>query len=108
MEGCGLNLLRKDELIMTTTQLNEKTRLELIDTEKAQYKAVENVTQFKKIATELKGAKLLHMEPTTDGLNCTKVKGVTIYFALPNGQQRAINIYAGELEPDELYVELYQ
>lgn len=90
------------------THENEEIKLELINTEKATSKSIEKIKVFKQTAAELRGAKLIHIEPILNGLDCDDVNGIELYFELPDGTQRVIEVCPGEYEPDKLYMSLYQ
>ena len=88
------------------THNNEEVELQEIEELKCD--PISDTDKLKEATLKLQGAKLMYMEPIVNGLGEKEIKGLIMYFKLSNGEQKAIECYPGDCEPDELYVSLYQ
>ena len=80
----------------------------LLNMDKVEGKPVQCFEDIKELNKELKYSKLICAEPITDGLGKEELKGITLYFTLENGKQKALHIYPDETEEDKLYIEYFE
>lgn len=77
----------------------------ILDIEKVEPEDMSNIQSVPGILKDLVGAKLIFMEPIGGGYDF--LEGLILYFMLPNGNQRAIEIDPAEYESiDILYYKL--
>lgn len=88
------------------TRNNEE--VELKELEELKCDSISDIDKLTEATSELQGAKFLYMEPIVNGPDEKEIKGLIMYFMLSNGEQKAIECYPGDYEPDELYVSFYQ
>lgn len=86
---------------------NNEENLKLLNTENLECNVIRTTTDLSAAVENLKGLKLLQIEPVLDGPNPTEVNSILIYFELPDGRQRVIDIAPSEIE-DRLSIHLYQ
>ena len=68
----------------------------ILDIEQVEPETVNNIQGIPGILKDVVGAKLIFMEPIGDGSD--SLAGLILYFMLPNGDQRAIEIDPAEYE----------
>lgn len=80
----------------------------VLNTEVLPPKQVKSISDLKVTLSDLVGAKLICMEPITDGFGTEDISGVTLYFTLKDGyQQIALEVYPGDYD-DKLHINSYK